>query len=138
MIGQRLQHHTHIEWLKFRRQIDCETRSDKTLHLIGDKYATPKHPAVQQWLAKHPRFSFNTHFTPTSASWLNMVQRFFRDIFENRLRRGVFTSLPELVAAIDGYIAQHNINPKPFIWTNSARDILHRVIRANHRLLISQ
>ena len=75
----------------------------KTLHLIADNYATHKHPAVQEWLAKHPRF--NMHFTPTSASWMNMVERFFRDTSENRLRRGVFTSVPELVTAIDEYLS---------------------------------
>ena len=93
-------------------------------------------PAVQAWLLKHPRF--NMHFTPTSASWLNMVERFFRDISENRLRRGVFTSVSELIAAIDEYIDQHNANPKPFIWTASARDILQKVIRANSRLSSKQ
>ena len=78
------------------------------------------------------------HFTPTSASWLNMVERFFRDITTERLRRGVFTSVPELVATIDDYIAHHNKNPKPFIWTKSARDILQKVIRANSRLSSKQ
>jgi transposase len=87
---------------------------------------------VQAWLVKHPRF--NMHFTPTSASWLNMVERFFRDITVNRLRRGVFTSVPQLVTAIDEYVAHHNIKPKPFIWTKSAADILQKVIRANSRL----
>ena len=86
--------------------------------------------------AKHPRF--NMHFTPTSASWLNMVERFFRDLTTERLRRGVFTSVPELVAAIDQYVAHHNTDPKPFIWTKSARDILHKVIRANARLSSKQ
>ena len=136
VIGQCQQRHTHIEWLKFLRQIDRETPKDKTLHLIADNYATHKHPAVQEWLARHPRF--NMHFTPTSASWLNMVERFFRDISENRLRRGVFTSVPDLVAAIDEYVAHHNANPKPFIWTKSARDILQKVIRANARLSSKQ
>src|ERR1700680_4747485 len=136
VIGQCQQRHTHIEWLKFLRQIDRETPKDKTLHLIADNYATHKHPAVQAWLAKHPRF--NMHFTPTSASWLNMVERFFRDITTERLRRGVFTSVPELVAAIDEYVAHHNTNPKPFIWTKSARDILQKVIRANSRLSSKQ
>ena len=136
VIGQCQQHHTHIEWLKFLRQIDRETSKDKTLHLIADNYATHKHPVVQQWLTKHPRF--NMHFTPTSASWLNMVERFFRDITVNRLRRGVFTSVPELVSAIDEYIDHHNINPKPFSWTKSARDILQKVIRANSRLSSKQ
>ncbi len=136
VIGQCQQHHTHVEWLKFLRQIDRQTPKDKTLHLIADNYATHKHPAVQAWLVKHPRF--HMHFTPTSASWLNMVERFFRDITTERLRRGVFTSVPELIQAIDGYIAHHNIKPKPFIWTKSARDILQKVIRANSRLSSKQ
>ena len=136
VIGQCQQRHTHAEWLKFLRQIDRETPKDKTLHLIADNYATHKHLTVQKWLAKHPRF--HMHFTPTSASWLNMVERFFRDITVNRLRRGVFTSVPELVAAIDEYVANHNINPKPFIWTKSAADILQKVIRANSRLSSKQ
>ena len=136
VIGQCQQRHTHVQWLKFLRQIDRETPKGKTLHLIADNYATHKHPAVQAWLAKHPRF--NMHFTPTSASWLNMVERFFRDITVNRLRRGVFTSVPELVAAIDEYVAHHNTKPKPFIWTKSAADILQKVIRANSRLSSKQ
>ena len=136
VIGQCQQKHTHVEWLKFLRQIDRETPKGKTLHLIADNYATHKHPVVQDWLAKHPRF--NMHFTPTSASWLNMVERFFRDISENRLRRGVFTSVPELITAIDGYITHHNVKPKPFVWTKSARDILQKVIRANSLLSSKQ
>lgn len=136
VISQCQQRHRHTEWLKFLRQIDRETPKDKMLHLIADNYATHKHPAVQDWLARHPRF--HMHFTPTSASWLNMVERFFRDITVKRLRRGVFTSVPELVAAIDQYIAHHNTNPKPFIWTKSARDILQKVIRANRRLSSKQ
>jgi transposase len=136
IIGQCQRRHTHAEWLKFLRKIDRKTPKDKTLHLIADNYATHKHPKVQQWLAKHPRF--NMHFTPTSASWLNMVERFFRDITVNRLRRGVFTSVPELIAAIDEYVAHHNTKPKPFIWTKSAADILQKVIRANSRLSSKQ
>jgi transposase len=136
IIGQCQQRHTHVEWLKFLQKIDRETPKDKALHLIADNYATHKHPAVQDWLAKHPRF--NMHFTPTSASWLNMVKRFFRDITTERLRRGVFTSVPELIGAIDEYIAHHNTKPKPFIWTESARDILQKVIRANSRLSSKQ
>jgi transposase len=136
VISQCQQRHRHIEWLKFLKQINRETPKGKTLHLICDNYATHKHPVVQKWLEKHPRF--NIHFTPTSASWLNMVERFFRDISENRLRRGVFTSVPVLVEAIDEYITHHNANPKPFIWTKSARDILQKVIRANSRLSSKQ
>ena len=124
--------HRHTEWLKFLRQIDRETPTDKVLHLIADNYATHKHPAVLKWLVKHPRIIM--HVTPTSASWLNMVERFFRDITTERLRRGVFTSVPALIAAIDEYIAHHNTKPKPFIWTKSARDILQKVIRTNSHL----
>lgn len=136
VIGQCQQRHTHVEWLKFLKRIDRETPKDKELHLIADNYATHKHPLVQEWLAKHPRF--HMHFTPTSASWLNMVERFFRDITTARLRRGVFTSVSDLIGAIDEYIAHHNANPKPFIWTKSAKDILQKVIRANSRLSAKQ
>lgn len=118
------QRHTHVEWLKFLKKIDRETPKDKALHLIADNYATHKHPVVQEWLAKHPRITM--HFTPTSASWLNMVERFFRDITTEQLRRGVFTSVPQLIATIDAYIAHHNKNPKPFIWTKSAIDSVTR------------
>ena len=136
VIAQCQARHRHIEWLKFLRQIDRETPAHMTLHLIADNYATHKHPEVTKWLGKHPRF--NMHFTPTSASWLNMVERFFRDITTERLRRGVFTSVSELITAIDDYVAHHNVNPKPFIWTKSARDILQKVIRANSRLSSKQ
>jgi len=136
VIAQCQQRHRHTEWLKFLRKIDRETPKDKMLHLIADNYATHKHPAVQEWLVKHPRITM--HFTPTSASWLNMVERFFRDITTERLRRGVFTSVPDLISAIDEYIAHHNTNPKPFIWTKSARDILQKVIRANSHLSSKQ
>ena len=130
------QRHTHAEWLKFLKKIDRQTPKDKALHLIADNYATHKHPVVQDWLTKHPRF--HMHFTPASASWLNRVERFFRDITTERLRRGVFTSVPELVQAIDAYIAHHNTKPKPFTWTKSARDILQKVIRANSHLSSKQ
>jgi transposase len=121
--------------LRRGRRIDRETPKGKTLHLIADNYATHKHPAVQAWLLKHPRF--HMRLTPTSASWLNMVERFFRDITVNRLRRGVFTSVAELVTSIDEYVAHHNTNPKPFIWTKRAADILQKVIRANSHLSVS-
>ena len=102
------------------------------LHLIVDNYATHKHPEVRAWLAKHPRFVM--HFTPTSASWLNMVERFFRDISENRIRRDSFTSVNDLEQAIAKYIEHHNNNPKPFIWTARADDILAKVTRAKAAL----
>lgn len=132
VIAQCQQRHRHTEWLKFLRQINRETPKDKALHLVCDNYATHKHPIVQQWLEKHPRF--HIHFTPTSASWLNMVERFFRSISTDRLERGVFRSIPELISAIDEYIAIHNQNPKPFVWTAKANDILQKVIRANRKL----
>ena len=136
VIGQCQKRHRHIEWLKFLRQIDRETPKGKELHLICDNYATHKHPNVKAWLEKHPRF--HIHFTPTSASWLNMVERFFRDLTENRLRRGVFTSVAELVSAIDAYVGHHNNEPKPFIWTAKASDILSKVVRANRQLSSKQ
>jgi hypothetical protein len=132
VIAQCQQRHRHTEWLQFLRQIDRETPKDKTLHLVCDNYATHKHPAVQTWLETHPRF--HIHFTPTSASWLNMVERFFRSVSTDRLERGVFRSVPELIAAIEQYIAIHNQNPKPFVWTARANDILQKVIRANRQL----
>jgi transposase len=106
IISRCKQRHRHTEWLDFLRQIDRETPKDQSLHLICDNYATHKHPKVKEWLEKHPRFA--VHFTPTSASWLNMVERLFRDITTGRLRRGVFRSVPELNAAIKEYIAMHN------------------------------
>ena len=125
--------HRHQEWLRFLKVVDRSTPADKQLHLIADNYATHKHPKVQAWLKRHPRF--NMYFTPTSASWLNMVGRFFRDLTVNRLRRGVFRNVIELVEAIDAYVAGHNEKPKPFIWTASANDILEKVKRARKTLL---
>ena len=132
VIGQCQDRHRHQEWLKFLQLIDAQTPPDRDLHLILDNYATHKHPKVQKWLTKHPRF--HLHFTPTSASWLNMVERFFRDLTVNRLRRGVFRSLPELIEALEKYLAQHNREPKPFIWTATANDILAKVTRARQKL----
>jgi transposase len=125
--------HRHQEWLKFLRLIDRQTPQEKQLHLIVDNYATHKHPDVLRWAARHPRFHF--HFTPTSSSWLNMVERFFRDLTENQLRRGIFTSVDQLQAAIFDYIQQHNSQPKPFIWTAKATDILEKVKRGKTALL---
>jgi transposase len=120
--------HRHQEWLKFLRVIDQVTPERKEIHLIADNYATHKHPRVQKWLARHPRF--HVYFTPTSSSWLNMVERFFRDLTENRIRRGIFHDVEELIMAIGEYIDKHNENPKPFIWTAKASDILEKVKRA--------
>jgi transposase len=126
--------HRHQEWLRFLKLVDDATPADKQLHLIVDNYATHKHPKVRQWLKRHPRF--HIHFTPTSASWLNMIERFFRDLTVNRLRRGVFRDVMELVQAIDDYVDQHNESPKPFIWTAKASDVLEKVTRARRSLNI--
>jgi transposase len=132
VIGQCMKRHRHQEWLKFLRAIDHGTPKAFDLHLIADNYATHKHPAVKAWLAKHPRF--HMHFTPTSASWLNQVERFFGLITEKRIRRGVFKSVGELETAIQDYLDHHNANPKPFVWTKSAVDILEKVARGRQAL----
>lgn len=124
--------HRHQEWLKFLKLIESQVPADKQVHLICDNYATHKHPKVQAWAKKHPQFHF--HFTPTSASWLNMVERFFRDLSEKALKRGSFYNVDDLIGAIDEYINAHNQNPKPFIWTASANDILAKVKRARKSL----
>jgi transposase len=132
VIGQCMQRHRHQEWLKFLRAIDRATPKALDLHLIADNYATHKHPTVKAWLAKHPRF--HMHFTPTSASWLNQVERFFGRITDQRIRRGVFKSVGELESAIMDYLDQHNAQPKPFIWTKSPGEILEKVARAKQAL----
>jgi transposase len=132
VFGLCQERHRHQEWLKFLRLLDQTIPQNRELHLICDNYATHKHPKVQRWLERRPRF--HLHFTPTSASWLNMVERFFRDLTHNQLRRGIFRDLEELIMAIEGYIDRHNQNPKPFIWTARAGDILEKVKRARRAL----
>jgi transposase len=132
VIGTCMKRHRHQEWIKFLKLIDTQTPADKQLHLIVDNYATHKHPKVMNWLKRHRRF--HIHFTPTSASWLNMVERFFRDLTAKRLKRGVFTSVEKLIAAIEAYIQITNQSPKPFIWTAKATDILEKVKRARESL----
>ena len=127
-----MQRHRHQEWIKFLKLIDKQTPPRKQLHLIVDNYATHKHPKVKAWLKRHTRF--HMHFTPTSSSWLNMVERFFRDLTVNRIRRGTFGSVKELIAAIEQYLAANNENPKAFIWTAKAKDILAKVTRARQTL----
>lgn len=123
-----MRRHRHIEWLRFLRLIDRSVDATKEVHIIADNYATHKHPTVRRWLHRHPRF--HVHFTPTSSSWLNMVERFFRDLTTKRIRRGAFTSVPDLELALHDYVRLHNRDPKPFIWTKSASDILEKVTRA--------
>ena len=136
VISQCQSQHRHIEWLKFLRQIDREIDKDLAVHVVLDNYATHKHPNVLAWLKKHPRF--HMHFTATSASWMNMVERFFRSLSTDRLERGVFRSVDELIHAIEQYVNVHNANPKPFIWTAKARDILEKVMRAKSKLRMLQ
>jgi transposase len=126
------QKHRHQEWLRFLRMIDQTVPAGKEIYLICDNYSTHKHERVQRWLEAHKRF--HACFTPTSASWLNMVERFFRDLTHNRLRRGVFQDLEQLITAIGDYIDGHNKSPKPFIWTAKANDILEKVTRAQTAL----
>jgi len=133
VISTCMERHRHTEWLKFLRLIDKQTPPELEIHLIADNYATHKHPKVQRWFARHKRF--HMHFTPTSASWLNMVERFFRDLTDQRIRRGVFHNADELIVAIDEYIAGHNQNPKAFIWTKKASDILEKVKRGREALI---
>jgi transposase len=136
VLGQCTKRHRHIEWLRFLRLINKSTPHDKEIHIICDNYATHKHPKVKSWLKYHKRF--HVHFTPTSASWLNMVERFFRDLSEQQLRRGVFRSVSELEQAVMAYIEKHNEAPAPFIWTKSANDILEKVKRGRQTLNMLQ
>jgi len=132
VIGSCMPRHRHQEWLKFLKQIDRETPTQKQIHLVADNYSTHKHATVLRWLGRHPRIRL--HFTPTSASWLNMVERFFRDLTEKQISRGVFRNVSELEATILSAIEQHNIDPKPFIWIAKASDILEKVTRARRSL----
>jgi transposase len=127
VVGQCLPRHRHDEFLKFLKTIDRQTPAGLDIHLILDNYATHKHENVRRWLAKHPRF--HLHFTPTSSSWLNLVERWFRDLTDKALRRGVFHSVPDLIAAIEAYLQANNADPKPFTWTASADSILDKVRR---------
>lgn len=125
VVGQCLPRHRHQEFLKFLRQLDREFPTPVQLHLILDNYGTHSHDKVRAWLAKRPRF--HLHFTPTSASWLNLVERWFRELTEKRLRRGVFRSVPDLEQAIHDFMTVHNADPKPFVWTASVERILEKV-----------
>src|SRR6201997_3342244 len=122
VIGTCMPKHRHQEFLKFLRTIDRQVPKGLAIHMILDNYATHKHPDVKAWLTTHPRF--HLHFTPTSSSWLNLVERWFRELTDKALRRGVFHSVPDLITKIEDYLAAHNNDPKPFVWTATAEDIL--------------
>ena len=132
LIGTCLPRHRHQEWIKFLDLIDQKTPANMDLHLIIDNYATHKHPHVKRWLKRHPRFYM--HFIPTSSSWLNLIERWFRDITDKRIRRGIFHSVQELIRAITDYIAAHNENPETLQWTAKANEILEKVERARNIL----
>ena len=132
IIAKCMDKHRHQEWLKFLKKIDRETPKHLDLHLIVDNYATHKHPEVKKWLSRHKRF--HIHFTPTSSSWLNVIERWFRDLTEKRIRRGTFQSVDQLIDAIMSYIDEHNENPSSFVWTAKAEDILEKVARARAAL----
>ena len=128
VIATCMDRHRHQEWIKFLNLIDRQTPARLDLHLIVDNYATHKHPKVKAWLKRHPRFHF--HFVPTSSSWLNLVERWFRDLTDKQIRRGVFKSVADLIAAIQAYVDYHNDHPKPFVWTAKAEDIIAKYRRA--------
>ena len=132
LISQCQQRHRHQEWIKFLKTIDRETVPEYDLHLIVDNYATHKHPQVQAWLKRHPRF--HMHFIPTSSSWLNVIERWFRELTEKRLRRGVFRSVRALKQAINDFIKHHNEAPNPLVWTKTAEQILEKTKRARAAL----
>jgi transposase len=132
VIGRCMPQHRHQEFLKFLKAIDRSTPKDLDIHCIADNYATHKKQEVKDWLDKHPRF--HLHFIPTSSSWLNLVERWFGKITAERIRRGVFTSVPQLERAIYDYIEHNNANPKPFVWTKSANDIILKVNRGRAAL----
>lgn len=134
--GTCMKQHRHQEWIRFLNLINRTTPKDKEVHIICDNYSTHKHAKVLAWQKRHRRFHF--HFTPTSASWLNMVERFFRDLTDKSIRRGVFRDVPELIKAIEAYLTAHNEDPNPFVWTATASDILEKVKRGRAKQNKSQ
>lgn len=132
VIGQCMPRHRHQEFLKFLKMLDRSTPKHLDIHCVADNYATHKKQEVKDWLAKHPRF--HLHFIPTSSSWLNLVERWFGTITTERIRRGVFQSVTELERAIYDYIEHHNADPKPFVWTKTAKHIIAKVNRGRATL----
>ena len=128
IISRTEQKHTHVEWLRFLKQINREVPAELELHLIVDNYCTHKHTKVKDWLEKHPRF--HIHFTPTSSSWLNMIERFFADLTNDCVRDGSFSSVRQLVKSIEAYLAERNLQPKPYRWKAKGQEILAKIQRA--------
>lgn len=142
IFSQTASKHTHRQWLAFLRQLDRETPPELTLHLIADNYSTHKHAKVKSWIRwrnqrqqkAHGLDRVVMHFTPTSSSWMNLVERFFRDLTEDVVREGSFTSVDELVGAIMGYLEERNLNPKPYVWKKKGEEILAKIQRAREAL----
>ena len=132
VIGDCMPRHRHQEWLKFLKQIDTEIPAGKQVHLVVDNYATHKHPAVMRWLKKHPRF--HVHFIPTSSSWLNLIERWFRELTDKRIRRGVFRSVKDVIDAVMEFIDKHNQDSAPYLWKAKAEEIIAKVKRARAAL----
>lgn len=132
VIGDCMPRHRHQEFIRFLKKIDSETPAGLNLHLIVDNYGTHKHPRVKSWIQRHPRF--HLHFIPTSSPWVNMVERWFREITNKRIRRGVFRNVPELIAAIEDYMNNHNQNPRVFVWTASVESILAKIAKCKEAL----
>ena len=132
VIGRNMQRHRHQEFIRFLNTIEEQVPVGKVIHAIVDNYATHKHPKVRQWLARHPRWTF--HFTPTSASWLNAVEGFFAKLTRQRLKRGVFRSVIDLQVAINRFVAETNLNPKPFVWTADPKRVIAAVKRGKQTL----
>lgn len=130
--GRCFDRHRHEEFLKFLKVIDAEVPQGQAIHVILDNYSTHKHADVNRWLKRHQRFQL--HFIPTSSSWLNQVERWFRDLDAKALRRGSFNSVPDLITAIENYLQANNEDPTPFVWTATAESILAKVTRARRKL----
>ena len=128
VISQVAPRHRHNEWLKFLKKLDAEIAGDLSIHLIVDNYSPHKHQKVRRWLERRPRF--HLHFTPTSASWMNMVERFFRDLSQQAILPGSFGSVAELVDTINHYLSQHNLEPKRYVWHANGQEVLNKIHRA--------
>jgi transposase len=132
VIGDCMPRHRHQEFLRFLKKIDSETPGELDLHLVVDNYGTHKHPRIRSWIRRHPRF--HLHFTPTSSSWLNMIERWFRELTDRRIRRGVFPSVHDLIAAIEDYLNNHNQNPKIFVWSAPVERIMAKINKCKEAL----
>lgn len=133
VIGDCMPRHRHQEFIRFLQVINVKTPPELDLHLIVDNYGTHKHVRVQRWLQRHPRF--HLHFIPTSSSWVNMVERWFREITDKRIRRGSFKSVPDLIKAIMQYIETNNQNPHIFVWTASVERIMAKIAKCKEALV---